>query len=452
MKHPSWFNREVFGWAMFDFANQAFTLVILTTMFQLYFVNHVVVDDESMGRQLWSLTGIIGQALVIIISPVIGALADFSGAKKRLLLTTYLGCVLLTAALGLVTPGAVVFAMILFIAGYVFYATGENFLGAFLPELAAHRDMGKVSAFGFTLGYVGGLLCLGGAAVVVYFVDGPAGFRLVCVWAALFFFAAGLPTFILLRERKLAEKLPAGQSLLTVGFHRVASTFRSLKHYRHLFRFLIIMTFYLAGTAIIIWFGGEIARTLFNMNERELAIYITILTVSAIVGAFATGRYQDRIGTRNTILIALALWIIVMIAAAFIREEWRFLFWTIGGGVGFGLGMLGTASRAMVGLFSPPHKSAEFFGFYGLGWKTSTILGLGAAFFVERIFATPDDPARGMKWVVASSAIFFIGGVIGMLTVDERAGRVAALHAARDHVRKHRDLSEPVPALSDDDS
>jgi UMF1 family MFS transporter len=439
-----WFNREVFGWAMFDFANQAFTLVILTTMFHVYFVSHVVPGDESRGRQLWATSGIVALVAVILVSPLIGALADFSGAKKRLLFVTYLASVVLTAALGLVQPGQVTAGMTLFIVGYGFYAVGENFMAAFLPELATHRDMGKVSAFGWTMGYVGGLTCLAGAAVITALVEGPNGYRLVCLWAGGFFGLAALPTFLLLRERKQHEAMPAGRTMLTIGFHRLADTFRSIRHYRQLFRFLAIMTFYLGGMQIVIWFAGSIAKNLFGLSDRELAVYILLLTVAAIVGAFVTGRYQDRIGTRRTITIALALWMIVMSLTVFVQPGRRWMFWVLGTGVGLGMGMLGTSSRAMVGLFSPPHKAAEFFGFYGFGTKLAAVLGLVLSIVAERLF--PND----YNLVVASSSIFFVGGLLLMMTVDEQEGRRAATEAATAHVRTHHDYRGEIPPENDD--
>ncbi len=440
MAGRKWFNREVFGWAMFDFANQAFTLVILTTMFQLYFVYHIVVHDESRGRMLWAVSGIIALTMVIVISPVIGALADFSGAKKRLLFTTYLASVVLTAALGLIAPGQVTAGMVLFIVGYVFYAVGENFMAAFLPELAGHRDMGKVSAFGWTLGYVGGLSCLSGAAMITWLVPGPTGFRLICLWAGVFFCLAALPTFLLLNERKQHEQMPAGQTMLTVGFHRLGGTFREITHYRQLFRYLAIMTFYLGGMQIVVWFAGSIGRKLFGLTQAQLAIYILVLTVTAIIGAFVTGRFQDRIGTRRTIMIALGLWLAVMSSSVFAQPGRQYMFWVLGSGVGLGMGILGTSSRAMVGLFSPQHKAAEFFGFYGLGTKLAAVLGLILSIVAEQLFP------NNYNLVVASSGIFFLVGLVLMLTVDEKAGRLAATEAAAEHVRKYHDYRGEIPA------
>jgi UMF1 family MFS transporter len=329
--------------------------------------------------------------------------------------------------------------MTLFVVGYAFYAVGENFMAAFLPELAAHRDMGKVSAFGWTMGYTGGLSCLGGAALITVLVPGPTGYRLVCLWAGVFFLAAALPTFLLLRERKQREAMPPGQNMLTVGFCRLGDTFRAISRYRQLFRYLAIMTFYLGGMQIVIWFAGSIAKKLFGLSDQQMAVYILVLTVTAIAGAFVTGRFQDQIGTRRTIMIALALWLAVMAAAPFAQPGRQYMFWVMGSGVGFGMGMLGTASRAMVGLFSPQHKAAEFFGFYGLGTKLAAILGLVLSIVAEKLFP------NNYNLVVASSGIFFIGGLALMLTVDEQAGRKAATEAAAEHVREHHDYTGEIP-------
>jgi len=439
MAKNSWFNREVFGWAMFDFANQAFTMVILTSMFGLYFIYHIVPNDESLGRQLWATMGIIALIVVIVVSPLIGALADFSGAKKRLLFITYVVSVIFTAALGLAGPGMVATAMVIFIIGYIFYAIGENFMGAFLPELAAADDMGKVSAFGWTLGYVGGLLCLGIAILITLKWPGPTGYRLICLWAGIFFMLAALPTFILVRERKQHEPLPPGQTMFRVGFARLATTFRSLRRYRELFRFLVIMTFYLGGMQIVIWFAQSIGRKLFGLSDEEFAVYLLILTVTAIAGAIITGRIQDRIGARRTIMLALIIWLLVMVPVSFVKEQYKFMFWILGSGVGLGMGMLGTSSRAMVGLFSPPHKAAEFFGFYGLGTKVAAVLGLVLSIIAERLFP------NSYNLVVASSAIFFVGGLLLMFTVDEAAGREACARAEAEHQAQFHDFKDDSP-------
>jgi MFS transporter, UMF1 family len=413
---------------MFDFANQAFTLVILTSMFQVYFIEYIVPGDPSRGRQLWALSGIVTQVAIIALAPILGALADFLGAKKRLLFVSYVGCVALTASLGLVPPGAAAWGMTLFIAAYLFYAAGENFMSSFLPELADHRYMGKVSAFGWTMGYVGGLLCLLGAAVLTHLWPGATGYRLVAAWAGLFFMAAAMPTFLYLRERKQREPMPAGHTYMTVGFHRLANTFRHLRLHRRLFEFLLIMGFYFGGVQIVYWFAGTLTKELFGFGDQKMALFILQITVTAIIGAILTGRFQDRVGARNFLLVCLVFWTATNLTAALATREW--VFWMVGNAVGLGIGAIGTASRAMVGLLSPAHKAAEFFGFYGLFHKLSAILGLGAITLLEVLFA------GNFHRVVATSSLFFVIGFVLLLRVDEKAGRVAALRAERDHRRR----------------
>jgi UMF1 family MFS transporter len=437
-----WFTREVFGWAMFDFANQAFTLVILTTMYQLYFINHIVVNNAPLGWRLWATSNIIGQVVVIVSSPVIGALADFSGAKKKLLFTMYIVAVVMTASLGILRPGDVALAMFLFTFGYIFYAVGENFMSSFLPEIARHEQMGRVSGFGWSMGYTGGLVCLGGATIIASLTSSEvAAYRLICLWAGVFFMLAGIPTFIFVRERKLREAMPEGRTIWTIGFVRLASTFRELRRYRQLFRFLPIMTFYLAGMQIFVFFSGTIIREVFKFGTQKMALSILVITVTSIVGAVGTILYQDRIGAKRTIMICLAVWMVAMFAAGFVNAEREYLFWILGSIVGVNMGVLGAASRSIVGLFSPAHKAAEFFGFHGLGSKLAAILGLLFFVLVEAIVG------GRFQLVIAGSGLFFLGGLLGLLFVNEHEGRVAAVDATREHERKYHDFRGHVGAL-----
>ncbi len=435
MTKPTWLNKQVFGWAMFDFANQAFTLVILTAVFSVYFQQHVA--PEGQGVYYWSAAGIITQVLIIFLAPVLGALADFSGAKKLLLLISWIGCVIFTASLALIPPGGIVVGMILFIIAYLFYAGGENFMASFLPELAPHRVMGRVSAFGWTMGYVGGLLCLGGAAGIVLLWSEPTNYRIVSVWAAVFFFAGAVPTFLFLDEKKKREPMPAGQNYFTIGFHRLAQTYREVRSYRHLFQYLAIMTAYFAGVQTVFWFAGILTRELFDFSQQKSVLFLLQITLTAILGAVLAIRFQDRLGTRNFLLVSLAFWTVTVFAAALARQEW--MFWIVGNAVGIGIGAIGTASRAMVGLFSPQYKAAEFFGFYGLAHKLAAIIGLASIAGMMALFASI-GVGEDARWhlVVGCGTVFFIIGFILMWKVDERAGRTAALRAEKAFQRRSR--------------
>ncbi len=447
-KLPSWLTKEVWGWAAFDFANQAFTIVILTTMFQVYFTRYIVpgrpgIDgaiEYSRGILLWSQAGSITKILIILTSPLIGALADFTGTKKRLLFVSYVGCVGLTLALGLVPPGAVALGLILFVAGNFFYSCGENLLSAFLPELAEHRDMGKVSAFSFSLAYVGALMALAVAVGITWLAPGETGLRWATVWAAFFFLAAGAPTFFLLRERKQAETLPPGQNLMGIGFVRLAATFRELREYIWLFRFIVIMTIYNCGVQVVLWFSATITQQ-FGFSDAEMGLFMLQLTITAIIGAVAVGNVQDRIGTRNTIIIMLAFWAATITGVAFTSS--KPMLWIVGNGVGIGIGGLGTATRVMVGLFSPSQKAGEFFGFYGVANNLAAIIGLSVFGWVqlwlgEHYFAV----------AVGLNAIYFIIGIVLMFSIDEKAGRIAALRMAKELDRRARRATSSTPAAA----
>lgn len=438
MKKPGWLTKEVFGWAAFDFANQAFTMVIITALYQQYFIKQLVpmVDgSDARGRRLWEASNITAEIIIIVLSPLLGALADFSGAKKRFLFVTYIGCVACTFGLGLAAPGDVALGMTLFIAGYVFFAAGENFLNAFLPEIARQKDMGRVSAFSWAIAYTGSLISVVVAYTIMAGSEDPDRYRWVAVWCGAYFLLAGIPTFILLRERKLRETMPPNQTVFTVGFHRLRQTLRDVRQYRQLMRYLVIVTIYTAGVQIVIFYAGSIASDVFGFTKKEEGFFFAQLIITGILGAIVTGHVQDRIGTRTTILGLLVLWTITMMLGAFATEEW--LFWVVGNFVGFSMGSLFTASRVLAGLFSPQHKAAEFFGLYGMAQKLSAILGLGSQALLGMMGAS-------FHVAVGASSLFFVIGFFLMLTVNEREGRIVAIKAAREHIRKYGDYAGTI--------
>ncbi|MCI0674911.1 MAG: MFS transporter [Phycisphaerales bacterium] len=441
IKRPAWLTKEVVGWTMFDFANQAFTMVIITALYQQYFIKQVVPmvgESDHHGKRLWEISNISAELVIIAISPLLGALADFSGAKKKFLFITYMGCVLATLGLGLVGPGDVALGMTLFIIGYIFFGAGENFLNAFLPEIAEHRDMGRVSAFSWAIAYTGALLSTAVAyGIIGWLGKGPAGNRTVAVWCGVYFLLGGIPTFILLTERKLKEQLPPGQTIFTVGFHRLAQTFKDIRRFRQLMRFLVIVMIYMAGMQVVIFYAGSIANDVFKFTTSQQGIFFAQVIITGIIGAAITGRVQDRIGTRTTILGLLVIWSLTMFLAGFATRQ--AVFWVLGNFVGFSMGALGSASRVMAGLFSPQYKAGEFFGFYGMAQKLAVILGLGFQFLLGTM-------GVAFNWAIAASSVFFIAGFFLMFWIDEREGRIAAIRAAREHIRKHRDYKGELPS------
>jgi UMF1 family MFS transporter len=239
----------------------------------------------------------------------------------------------------------------------------------------------------------------------------------------------------LLTEKKQRESLPPGTSIAGIGFVRLWQTMRDLRRYRHLMWFMVIATIYLAGMSVVVFYAGTISRELFGFTEAEQAVFFAQVIITGVIGAAIVGRVQDRIGSRITIQALCVIWASTLLVAGFATREW--MFWIAANFVGFAMGALGSASRVMVGLFSPQHKSGEFFGFYGMANKTAVILGLGFQFMLGM---------WGAKFnvAIAASAAFFVIGFGLMFTINEREGRIVAIKAAREHIRKHGDYSGEI--------
>jgi UMF1 family MFS transporter len=418
---PRLSKREVFGWAMFDFANSSYTTVIVTVAYSIYFMEAVA--EGTDGPFLWGVANFVSQGIVLLTAPWIGAIADFSRTKKRLLLISYCGCVLATACLGWVAPGDVILGLTLFVISNVFYSSGENLVASFLPEIAPTESIGRVSGFGWALGYVGGLTCLIACYPLLaggFGADNAPNLRISFVLVAVFFLLSGLPTFIFLKERGTATTLTEGERYAGIGFRRVAETLRNLRHFRQLFRFLVVFLIYNCGVLIVVTFAGIYAAREIGMEPDELTIFFIVVQISAAVGALACGFLQDAIGSKRTISITLVVWSGVCLAAYFTSTATAF--YVVGNFAGLAMGSSMSAGRALVGRLSPLARTGEFFGFWGLAWKLSAALGPLVFGILQRF--------SGLREAILLTVGFFVAGLLGLFWVDEEEGRAAALAAS----------------------
>jgi UMF1 family MFS transporter len=417
--------REVTSWCFFDFANSSFTTIIITIVFSVYFAKIIAAGHN--GDFLWGLGNAISQGMVLITAPLFGAIADYSASKKRFLFFSYSGCVFFTALLTFVHPGQIVMALALFIIGNFAYSSGENFIASFLPEIARPEDMGKISGFGWALGYIGGLFCLVCCMPLIkdgIVLENAHNVRWTSMVTAVFFLVAGIPTFLWVRERKQASTLPSGTSYLSAGIRQIKDTFAHLRTFRELFKFLIIFGVYNCGVTTVVYFASIYADRTIGLTATELIYFFLITQISASLGAFLFGLIQDKIGARNTIFITLSLWLGVTIGAYLTTS--KMTFYVVGNLAGLGLGSSQSAARALVGLFSPVEKSGEFFGFWGLFWKASTAIG-------PLTFGVLSRATGSQRTAILSTAFFFVAGILGMFFVNEREGIRAAreFHAGR---------------------
>ncbi len=409
---------------MYDLANQSYTLLITTLFYGIYFKN-IVVGDPARGEALWGQSFAIASLIVVAISPLLGALADFSGRKKLALNLLCLGCALPTIALGLTGPGTIALAMALNIFSNICFMSGENFLAAFLPEISNRKSMGRVSALGWTMGYVGAMLCLPLSLLIPGVAQQTAsGFKWSFVFAGLWFLTMATPTFLFLKERKVAERLPPGSTYVTIGFRRLWETMQRIRRFREVAVFLSVFLVYSCGMQVIIVFSGIIAEQQFKPRPNAgiwLVAFVWLLALVAGLGSFVAGLFQDRIGHKRTLAASLLIWLATALGAAALprtgpAELWHFSL--VGAGVGLGLGMTGSASRALVGAMTPAHRTAEFFGQWGLAYKLAGAIGPAAYVAISSQF--------GMRGGMLLVAVSFAAGLVGLLFVRPERGQLAA--------------------------
>ena len=417
---------EIWAWAMYDFANSGYTTVVLTAIFNAYFVA-VVAGNAPWATFAWTATLSLSYALVIITAPVIGAYADLRANKKQLLLITTVGCVIGTAALAFAGPGDFAIAVACVVASNFFFCTGCDLVAAFLPELARGRNLGKVSGWGWSLGYVGGLLTLGVCLAYVSWAQaaGQNAARFVPVTmliTAALFALASLPTFAILRERATPQPLLAGASLFASAFARLADTLRHAAHYQDLRRFLVCIVFYQAGVQTVITLAAIYAEQAMGFDIQDTLMLVLVVNVTAALGAFFLGNVQDRIGHVPTIALTLAGWIATVLIVWV--ADTRPLFWIAANLAGVCLGASQSAGRALVGYLSPSARRAEFFGLWGLATNLSSILGpitYGAVSWMSR---------GNHRLAMLITGAFFVVGLLILHGIDARRGRRAALKNA----------------------
>jgi UMF1 family MFS transporter len=411
--------REVWAWGMYDLANQSFQLLVNTLLFGI-FLAKVVLKDSGNSKTVFGTMVAAALVVVVVLSPGLGAWADARGLRKRLLVATGLGAVVLTAGLCVLGPGMTLLAGALYIGAAVLVGLGENFLGSFLPFLSTPQTVGKISALGWTMSYIGAILLLGLTALCVFVLDlrDPAQWRWLFGLAALWFALGMLPSMFILREPP-AEGAAATSggfgSLFIDSVRRLRQTLREAVRFRQLMRFLGVFFVYSLGTNTVVYFLGQIGDD-FGFEIGKLTLMALVMAVAAGVGAVLAGRYQDKLGHRRTIAVFLVMWVLstlVMACSArfHFSQDW---FWPIAGGLGIALGGIGTSSRAAVGAFTPPGKSGEFFGLWGMTYKLSGVIGLLAFAWANKHLGQAPS-----LFLLAS---FFAAGLALLPLVDEREG------------------------------
>ncbi|MGE5681459.1 MAG: MFS transporter [Bacillota bacterium] len=401
---------KIFAWTLFDFANTAFSVIIVTVIYSKYFSNYV-----SGGRNwLWGLSVSISMIIAAALSPPLGAIADSSRNRKRFLLIFTLISIICTSLMFFVQKGYILSGMILFILANIGFEGGLVFYDAFLPNLTEKKNFGRVSGYGFAMGYIGALAVL----IIVMFLlpeqsasDYYFYIRLSFLIAAVFFLVFSIPLFLFVHEPKGNASLQS--SLIKGGVKKSFETFKDLffkKKYPAITRFLIAFFLYNDAIITIIAFASIFAANILKMSDSEVIYFFVIVQSTAVLGSFIFGIISDHIGPKKTIKITLVIWIIVIIGAFFVNSVAGF--YLVGLLAGLSIGSSQSCSRSLMALLTPKEREAEFFGFYdGLFGKSSAVVG-------PLLYGIVSDLSNE-RFAALAIGTFFIAGLLIINKVQE---------------------------------
>jgi MFS transporter, UMF1 family len=414
--NPGVKKREVFAWSMYDFANSGYTTVVLSAVFNAYFVS-VVAGGASWATLAWTSTLAVSYIAVMFLGPVIGAYADANAAKKRVLFMVTTGCVLATAGLYGATSGMLWLAIVCVIISNFCYAIGENITAAFLPELAKPEALGKVSGWGWSLGYVGGLIALGISLVWMTHAESRGmkvsdAVPMTNIITAVIYALGASATFLMLKERASPQVGDLSQPL-----KRLLVTARAAASYRDLLTMFVCGFLYQSGVATVITLAAIYASEAMGFKTKDTIMLIFAVNITACIGALVFGYVQDVIGKKNALMITLFIWL-AMVAMAWFATTTT-LFWVAANLAGIAMGASQSAGRAMVAYFSPPDRAGEFFGLWGVATRLSAVAGPMTYGVVS--WASNGDHRLAML----ITGTFFVAAIVVLTRVNEARGRAA---------------------------
>ena len=429
--------RNHWAWYMYDFGNSAYAAVILLAVYSAYFKGSVVGGAE--GSRLWGFSLGIAMLVVAVISPILGTIADFTAAKKRILFVFSALSWIFTALLFFVEKGDVFTGMLFFILAEIGYRGGQVFYNALLTDIATPEEMGRVSGNGWAIGSVGGIICLLFILPVIVLTDSnPLVVRGSFAFTALFFILSTLPLFMRLQERGKGRSLPPRENYLSLAFKRLRNTFGAVRDFREFIKFIISFLIYNDGILMALDFAAIIGAVLYDMTQTQLIIFMIIVQVTSAIGAYVFGIWGEKTGFKNALIYSILLMLGAVIWMMF--NTTLVGYFIIGALAGFALTGVQSLSRTITGLFAPQNKATEFFGFFAVAGRSSSFIGptiYGIVAFRTALFFEGQGmevllaEQTGQRAGIFSIAIFLITGLLILVSVNEkRARKVAIEHAA----------------------
>ena len=412
--------KAVWGWALYDFANSAYTTLIVTFIYAVLFTQAIATDGIT-GTAQWANAVAVTAIVVALSSPFLGALADGGGHRKAFLATSTLVCIVGIALLYFARPGQVMLALTLFVISNVAYELCGVFYNSYLPDISPPEKIGRISGYGWALGYLGGLLAMVIALAGFIQPEQPwfglstnqeQNVRAITVLVAVWFAVFSIPMFAWVKDSKVGTR-PPGASIVRSTLGQLSTTFRELRRYRQILRLLVARLVYNDGLVTIFAFGPIYAAETFNFSLQDVMLWGLALNLTAGLGAFAMGFLDDRIGGKLTIFISI-LGLIGASLAAVLATSTAGL-WVAGLAVGIFVGPNQAASRSLLGRFVPMEKETEFYGFFAFSGKAIAFMGPLLLGLTTTLF-------QSQRVGMATILIFFTVGGLLLLTVNEAEG------------------------------
>lgn len=404
------FRPPVISWALYDLANTSFAVVIITIIFPVYFTSIIIspeIYSQNFGDLLWGIASGVSMIIVSFLAPIFGAIADTSRSKNKFLIFLTLACIFFSFLLFFLKEGMVTLAVILFIISNVFYQTSMEFYNSFLPQLSSKKNTGIISGFGFSVGYLGGLLIL----ILIYpFVRGGlepsnlSNIRITFLITCIFFLIFSLPSFILLKDSPAIKTVKISTSYISYGFKKLANTLKNIKKRMNLAKFLISYFLFCNAFSILALYAAIYAKNTLKLELLEIIILFILGHIPTIISSFFFGWLTDKIGPKVTITITLIMWIIIiLLITAFINIRTVFYICWILAAISTGSTLI--ASRSLMTFLIPRDSEAEFFGFYSISGKVSAIIGPTAFGVISFI-------TKSQRIALLSTLFFLIGGLV----------------------------------------
>ncbi|MFQ5840052.1 MAG: MFS transporter [Candidatus Methylomirabilales bacterium] len=406
-------NRPVVAWTLYDFANSAFVAVITATVYAKYYALAVVGNERGEGDFWWGLAVTTSMAVVALSSPLLGAIADGVGIRKRFLFVFTYASVLATALMSTVGRGEVLWGWILAVAGIIGVEGGLVYYNAYLPDLAAPDRRGRLSGYGFAVGYGGSAVALL-AALPFALTENYAGAFLV---TAALFGTFAIPAFVYLPP-DLPGSLTVGGAI-RAGYTQTQATLRRIVALPDLRRFLLAFLLYQDGINTVVFFSAIFAAHTLGFTTTEVITLYFVVQLSALAGAWLWARPTDFKGPKFVVMCTLVQWCVVVGAAYFVQTKLQFFVVAVLAGTG--LGAVQAASRALMATLIPKSREAEFFGFYSL-------CGKAAAIFGPMVFGLASWLTGGnQRLAIVAVGLFFLFGLLVLRGVKAGGPTVRAV-------------------------